>query len=107
MEEPPTDVPLAVELEANIGEPVEVSNEHSPVKANIGEPLEGSKLNGVCEKLVISDDAVNNDQITEEKAVNQAPEKEHDNQVTVDGDGRVVFEENEKVRLQLCMVLYF
>ena len=91
---------------ANVGEPVEVLNEHSSVKTNIGGLLKGSKLNDGPEKLVISDNTANND---EEKAVNQA----YDNRVTVepvcevncrsndtqiaDGDGRVVFEENQNV----------
>jgi len=100
LEEPPTDLPLADVktghslVEANIGEPVEVSKEHSSEEINNGEPvevsnellsvkepLEGSKLNGGCEELVICNDAADNDQITEEKAVNQVPKKTHDNQV--------------------------
>jgi len=77
LEEPPTDLPLAdvktghLVVEVNTSEPVEVSNEHSSEEVKIGEPvdvpnehssvkepLEGSKLNGGCEGLVTSGDAI-------------------------------------------------
>jgi len=59
--------------EVNNGEPVEVSKEHSSEEVNNGEPvevsnellsvkepLEGSKLHGGCEELVIYNDAADN-----------------------------------------------
>jgi len=70
-------------VEVNTGEPVEVSKEHSSEEVKIGEPVdvpnehsfvkepfEGSQLNGGCEGLVTSGDATDNDQITEERAIN-------------------------------------